>query len=365
MAISDVLNSWFSSLKKAAFKYRDGFFELPLVSNSPETIIESLARMPFVYNDTKKEIFGTKNPFVNSTVPYQKIEEGLWVFYSKAYYKENINFLRSKEKDIEGDYSKLYLEINSNKTSSKNVLLNGIAYSNSNWILHKPFDSSTYCKFKGCETATLVLHFTNAWHNNVLSKKQFYRESHLADFFNSKAEFVSMSYELEEAKKLEANTKALFDKKALGNDTKEDWQFWALEFFKRFTERFSEQDVHAKMYDFAHTDRVKLSKAEKILMDRLYEDFVGIDYLANEVGISPTKLKRNFKLVYGASIFQYFRSVQMTHAKKVLEKNKEHKIQEIALMFGYNNMTKFANAFKTVHDVFPSEMRQTHSLVDG
>ena len=48
----------------------------------------------------------------------------------------------------------------------------------------------------------------------------------------------------------------------------------------------------------------------------------------------------------------------MEHAKVILESDKAYKIQEIALMFGYSNMTKFANAFKTVHGYFPSELRK-------
>lgn len=359
MVISEVLNRWFTSIKRVAFKYNDGFFQLPLVSNSPESIIKSLARMPFVYNDSEKEIFGTKNPFINATVPYHKIEEGLWIFYSQAYYKENINYLREKNKDLTNNYSKLYLEINSNKTNHKNVLLNGTPYSNSCWVLHKPFNESSYCKFKGCKTVSIVLHFDRSWLINVLESKGFYKDCDLPDFFKSKAESIIIPYEPNMARHLEMKTKSLFEEKERGVDTTGDWQLLAMEFFERFISRFKEENIHSKMFDFAHADRVKLAKVEKILMDELYGTFMGIEYLASQVAVSPTKLKRNFKLVYGTSIFQYFRSEQMKHAKLVLQKNSGYKIQEIAQMFGYNNMTKFANAYKTVHGVFPSEVRST------
>lgn len=361
MTISDVLNTWFSSIKKIAFRYKDGFFELPLISNSPETIIKSLARMPFVYNDQKKEIFGTKNPFVNAEVPYQKIDDGLWVFYSKAQYKENVSYIRKKESTIPDEYCKLYLEINVNKTNHKNVLLNGIPYSNSCWVLHKPFNNSTYCKFKGCETVTIVLQFTRRWLDDFLNKNEFYQKSQIADFFNSNAEFIMIPDDPIKAEELRRTIRNLFDKKAIRKDHPEHWRNWALEFLEIFISRFNEENILAKMYDFAHADRIKLAKVEKILVDGLYDNFVGIDYLANKVGLSSTKLKSNFKLVYGSSIFQYFRKVQMEHAKEILAKNKDLKIQEMANTFGYKNMTKFSNAFKNVHGTFPSEFRNVYS----
>ncbi len=356
MKISADLTKWFSSIRNLAFKNKDGFYQIPLVSNSPELIIKSLARMPYVYNDIQREVFGTNNRFVDAEVPYQKIEDGLWIFHSKTYYKKNINFIISKEDEVSNDFYKVYLDLNSNKSSHKNVLLNGVPYSNSCWVLQKPFDTTSYCKFKGCKTTSLVLHFNEKWLNNVLKNQLFYKKSELVHFFKSKAKILIISEESSITEKLKTRSKELFEKKSNRLDHIDDWKNLALDFLCTFIDKFNEENINAKMYEFNHPDRVALAKAEKILMDGLHQEFVGIDNLANQVGLSPTKLKSNFKMVYGTSVFQYFRSTQMKQAKVVLEKNEGLKIQKLALMFGYKNMTKFANAFKKEHGVFPSEV---------
>jgi AraC-like DNA-binding protein len=344
-----------------AFRHYDGFFEFPLISNSPETIIESMSKMPFVHNDKEKEVFGSKNPFVDASVQYHQVEEGLWIFNSRAKYKENVNYLRAKEKLISADYFNLYLEVNINKTNHKNVLLNGVTYSNSCWVLHKPFDHSTYCKFKDCSTTSLVIHFTKTWLKDVLSEQAFYKNSKFNEFFNSKADFVLISENFEISQKIEKKVQRAFDDKQTGTMTKADWQVLIFDLFKDFTTRFNLEEIHTKLFDLDHTDRVKLAKVDKILMDNLYQGFVGIDYLANEVGVSATKMKQNFKLVYGDSVFQYFRNKQMQQAKEVLDRSPDLKIQDLASMFGYENMTKFSNAFKGLHGVFPSNLKGNNS----
>lgn len=83
--------------------------------------------------------------------------------------------------------------------------------------------------------------------------------------------------------------------------------------------------------------------------------FPGIEQLAASVGISPTKLKNDFKAVHGTSIFQYYRSNQLDMAYTVL-KNKSLKIKQIANLFGYENASKFSAAFKDKFSVTPSDL---------
>jgi len=88
------LDKWFSSVKKLLFKYKDGFYELPLIANSPEAIVKSITKMPFVKHSEATGVFGTNNPFVKAEIKYHKINEELWVMDSIAVYKENILYKR-------------------------------------------------------------------------------------------------------------------------------------------------------------------------------------------------------------------------------------------------------------------------------
>ena len=57
---------------------------------------------------------------------------------------------------------------------------------------------------------------------------------------------------------------------------------------------------------------VKIKKIERELMNQLHDKFIGIEVLAKKYQISPTKLKLDFKLIYGASIFVYFQKHKKT-----------------------------------------------------
>lgn len=50
------IKNWLSSFQKYFFYYRDGFYELPYIANSPELIVASFGSMPFVKNYPKKII---------------------------------------------------------------------------------------------------------------------------------------------------------------------------------------------------------------------------------------------------------------------------------------------------------------------
>jgi AraC-like DNA-binding protein len=82
--------------------------------------------------------------------------------------------------------------------------------------------------------------------------------------------------------------------------------------------------------------------------------FPGIDKIAKEIGLSPTKLKSDFKIVYKQSLFQYYRDKQLVFAQELLIGNKG-KIKDIAAVFGYENAGKFSTAFKKRFGLLPSE----------
>ncbi|MBK7668472.1 MAG: helix-turn-helix transcriptional regulator [Sphingobacteriaceae bacterium] len=108
-------------------------------------------------------------------------------------------------------------------------------------------------------------------------------------------------------------------------------------------------------YDLNNDDRDLIFKIEKYLLENLTSDFAGIDALSKRFYISPTKLKANFKIMYGTSLYQYFREKQMQLAIQLIKTGKFN-IKEVALKLGYENASKFSHVFKECVGKLPSEI---------
>lgn len=78
--------------------------------------------------------------------------------------------------------------------------------------------------------------------------------------------------------------------------------------------------------------------------------------LARRVGINECYLKSMFRERTGDTIAGYLRRLRMQHARDLLEAG-AHSVQEVALLAGYANPGKFAQAFRRVHGMAPSALR--------
>lgn len=84
------------------------------------------------------------------------------------------------------------------------------------------------------------------------------------------------------------------------------------------------------------------------------EERYTINDLAERFSVSPTHLKKCFQIVYGTSMQKFIREQKMKAAAKVLETT-DRTVTEVAQMFGYNNISKFAEAFKCVNGEHPKQ----------
>lgn len=89
------------------------------------------------------------------------------------------------------------------------------------------------------------------------------------------------------------------------------------------------------------------------------EERYAIDELAEKFNVSATHLKKCFQIVYGTSMQKFIREQKMKAAAKVLETTNV-KITEVAQMFGYSNISKFSEAFKSVMGEHPKYYSMSH-----
>ncbi|MGI9527661.1 MAG: helix-turn-helix domain-containing protein [Weeksellaceae bacterium] len=105
-------------------------------------------------------------------------------------------------------------------------------------------------------------------------------------------------------------------------------------------------------------DLEKIKTIEKYIIANLGEQF-SIDYLSKKFGINRTKLKENFKKVYGKGVFEYTFSYRMQEASELLMTHNQT-IKEISYLLGYSSPTSFSTAFKKHTGIAPSEFKKAH-----
>jgi AraC family transcriptional regulator len=101
-------------------------------------------------------------------------------------------------------------------------------------------------------------------------------------------------------------------------------------------------------------DREKISLARNILLEHIGEPLT-IKELSRKAAINECYLKKGFKEMYGTTIFDFFQSQRMEHAKYLLYE-KELTVTEVADLLGYSSISHFSTAFKKHTGIKPCEL---------
>ncbi len=94
--------------------------------------------------------------------------------------------------------------------------------------------------------------------------------------------------------------------------------------------------------------------AQMYLGSLLKQSFPGIEALAEEALMSPTKFKKLFKKMTSQSPRSFFLYNKLAAAKEMLEKGGVN-ITEVADEYGFANAAHFSELFKTVYNITPKE----------
>ena len=99
-------------------------------------------------------------------------------------------------------------------------------------------------------------------------------------------------------------------------------------------------------------------QASSYVLERM-DKRITIKEIADRMHVSQTQLKNSFRNYYGNSVYKYIRSKKMEQAAALLAEG-QLSVMEIAGMFGYENCSKFAAAFRGEYGVSPSDYRRQH-----
>ncbi|BAV08250.1 transcriptional regulator, AraC family [Filimonas lacunae] len=125
---------------------------------------------------------------------------------------------------------------------------------------------------------------------------------------------------------------------------------------ERFITRFMQRAEAGKPLSIKTADEInRLMRVESKLVRDYTQPPPTIDVLSKAAAMSPTKLKKDFKQLYGLPIYEYYQKNRMRKAHTLLSGN-NYSIKEVGIMVGYTNLSHFAVSFKKEFGVLPSEL---------
>lgn len=101
-------------------------------------------------------------------------------------------------------------------------------------------------------------------------------------------------------------------------------------------------------------DREKVLRARDILVQHIGEP-ITIKQLSRKVAMNECYLKKGFKEMFGATIFEFYQGQRMEHAKSLLYE-KGLSVTEVSDVLGYSSISHFSTAFKKHTGLKPCEL---------
>jgi len=352
MALSRISN-WFNLSKQYFFTYKGGFFNLSFLSNSPELIVKSSIKMPFMRHNRKQQKLILDTPFIKGNCYYVELEKGLWILNSEMFYKNNVSLSPIYDALLPSDYYCLTINFIENSYSEKFFESNNVKVDNKSITFLSPKSDFLHCHFKGSTTKQHIIYFDKTWaKKNILFSTEVNED--ILDLFNtSRNNFINYKYENRYFDTLVNRIIETLKNSPTPNILELKKQTYLL--IDLYFSNYKSNDAF-KLKNLKLKDRIKINKVEHFLMNNIYNKFPGIDTISSEFKISPTKLKVDFKNTYNKTIFNYFQFKQMDLASKHIKKNML--VKEVARKFNYQNASKFSKTFQKHQGVLPSEFNK-------
>lgn len=105
---------------------------------------------------------------------------------------------------------------------------------------------------------------------------------------------------------------------------------------------------------------IKMQEVEAMLRDYIEKELPDIDSIARSINLSISTLKRHFKIIYGKGVYEYYLSIKMEHAKRLLIES-DISVNEVAYRLNYEKASSFIESFKKQHGFCPGEIRKKAS----
>jgi AraC-like DNA-binding protein len=105
----------------------------------------------------------------------------------------------------------------------------------------------------------------------------------------------------------------------------------------------------------------QLSLIARHLEENIQQDAPSINQLARMAAMSPTKLKKDFKAIYGLPVYKYYRNRKMKFIEGQISDN-NLTVKDAALLAGYSNTSHFIKAFINETGKRPEALTQKNNI---
>ncbi|UEG49928.1 AraC family transcriptional regulator [Ferruginibacter lapsinanis] len=122
-----------------------------------------------------------------------------------------------------------------------------------------------------------------------------------------------------------------------------------------FSRLYSKMDLLEGKFNLTEDEVRRLVKVQQLLVSNFSEQPPTIDEFSKLASMSVTKLKKNFKDIYGDSIYAYYQKIRLQKARELLATGK-YNVKETAEAIGYANPSNFINAFKKQYKELPGDI---------
>lgn len=348
------LDNWPKHIQKYLFLLKDGFFQFPYLFNSPQIMLDSMLKLPITRHFPEKRLITFNTSLCKAKMYYREMDKGFWLLTFYLNMKENIMALSGYDDKHSSEYYLLTFSIFEYKFPLKDG--SALNLLSTCWTISKPNTeiSSYFYKQANGKFFSIAIH--KDWAKKNLTSKKFKQRKTILNFLNGKRGSYTWLDISQKAHEVGADLSDLLEKE---NNSEADNIAIKKKSMKLVTEFFDNCFIDTRIEDnisLTNLDYLNVSRAEKIILQNLHLPFIGIEYIAKEVNMSTTKLKANFKAVFGFSMLQYHKEKNMMLAEQLVKKS-DFSIQEIAVVAGYDSAGRFASSFKKRFGKLPSEAR--------
>ena len=350
------LTKWIKFIKENINFYRDGFFEIPYLSNSPQVMIKSIINSPSARHVASEQAIYRNNPFSKGVMRYREIEEGFWIIATEITFKKNVMLKAIYDEDVPSDYHTLTFSVFESQVKLQNTFQDKIPFSSKYWGFKKPNTEVGAYFYKDSVCNFYLYCFNDNWIKNNLAFETLSDDNQIKSFLNSKNGFITYQDIVPNAAELSMQVYKNLERAKFDPESNSKLQAQTSSLVASFFTNAYNNNRKAVTDPLENTDYRKVAKAEKLITDNLATTFLGVEEIANQVNMSPTKLKNSFKAVYGTSMLQYHISKKMLLAMQLIQ-NTDMQIKNITNEVGYESPSKFAATFKKQFGKLPSEVR--------
>ncbi|QZE13950.1 AraC family transcriptional regulator [Halosquirtibacter laminarini] len=129
----------------------------------------------------------------------------------------------------------------------------------------------------------------------------------------------------------------------------------AIDLTLSFLRRINQRHLKSFIGRGLHPKDIQLMQEARSILISSFKNKITLPELAQELNISVSKLKRDFKKYYNTNVTQFYTDLRMNKAYEYLETG-SFQVSDVAEIVGYESLPQFTQTFKKYHGVLPNQV---------